>query len=150
MGCDIHIKIEQRGTNGAWECIAVDYFQRDLKWNDVRLDKPRYQDELYECIDAARDRNYRLFSLLSNVRSREGAAEVLFEDRGMPKDASKSVRLSGEEVDWHSHTHFTVREAVEYLAKISAVSSEFAELIRRLAFMSPDPDGTRIVIWYDS
>lgn len=84
MGCDIHMFIEVN-KRGKWVMSGE---------------------------RSSISRDYRLFSLLANVRNYNDRMKPLSEPRGVPDDASagykKEVKRYG--VDGHSHSYFTVEE----------------------------------------
>lgn len=115
MGCDIHLYVEKR-VDGKW--IAQGDFTRD----DVE------EDGTGGYISGGRDfysgRNYDLFAILADVRNGRGFAGVktgegfnpIAEPRGIPVDASDEYKAIAENwgEDGHSHSHFTVRELLDY------------------------------------
>jgi hypothetical protein len=109
MGCDIHLYVEKR-TDGKW--VAQGNFERDE--DGYAQGGDRYYD----------GRNYDLFAILANVRNGRGFAGVktgdgfnpIAEPKGIPDDASAEIKEIAEswDCDGHSHSHFTIRELLDY------------------------------------
>lgn len=103
MGTDIHMVVEVREPGGPWRAAP-----RELAWGN---------------------RNYRLFSVLANVRNGTWSEEIqpISGPRGWPKDISATSLAQRDEYkgvleDWtvldseehHSRSWVTLRELVEY------------------------------------
>lgn len=109
MGTDIHLRV-QRKENDKW--VWADGIGDTFDWE--RDDGKTFYS----------DRNYRLFSILADVRNGRGFAGVytgegfnpIAEPRGLPEDMRS---MSGKEV-WdaelgeHSYSWLTVKELVDY------------------------------------
>lgn len=97
MGCDIHIWIEKR-VNGAW--IPAETYSEEG-------DDPHYQSDIYQ------GRNYRLFSVLADVRNYDGVKPIAA-PRGIPEDASPIVAELVRGYGDHSYSWFTLRELLDF------------------------------------
>lgn len=99
-----------------------------------------------------RDRNYRRFAALAGVRG-EGPAP-----RGLPEDASESVRFHAEDCgeDGHSHSWLPMSEAIPIFAATEHLGTKDAEAAARWPayhyFRIEDDkvDDFRIVFWFDN
>ncbi len=79
----------------------------------MEVDKPYYDG-----------RNYNLFAILADVRNGRGFAGIKTGDgfnpiappRGLPDDVSPEVKAESDSwsCDGHSHSHFTLREILDY------------------------------------
>lgn len=123
MGCDIHLFVE-KCVDGKWQVVedppcgwchgtGVDHGAQCFSCKGGKRSREPW---------AFHDRNYQLFAILAAVRNYHGAT-ALFPDRGVPADASdRGVALADEYgEDGHSHTHFTLAELINGLAKLSAI-----------------------------
>jgi hypothetical protein len=127
MGCDIHLFVERRTENG-WELVDPivpnKYYeptdeQRTAGLPDDDGERPTTIDNNF-----CNDRNYRLFGMLANVRNGYEFAGVdlggevvpIDEPRGLPEDVTAPVKDESDRwgSDGHSHSHFTLRELLEY------------------------------------
>jgi hypothetical protein len=82
MGCDIHMHVEKNDGDGVW-----------------------FEDHA----PAYDDRDYAVFAWLAGVRNRHDS-EVLSVPRGLPIDASETVRAEFAENGGHNASFFTVNE----------------------------------------
>lgn len=103
MGCDIHIYIEQKGSDGIW--YNRDYFVPvpvTSKWRK------------YERVPIISYRSYALFAFLANVRNYDNIP-CLDDPRGLPGNLSEDVWSEWEkwEPDAHSASYFTLLELIE-------------------------------------
>jgi hypothetical protein len=113
MGCDIHLYVEKRNTEGKWE--SVDTWEKE---EDDEVLRVPYGKSFYDC------RNYDLFAILADVRNGRGFAGVKLGDgfnpiadpRGLPDDVSENVKALSDswDCDGHSHSHFTVAELIAF------------------------------------
>ncbi|MBF2613176.1 hypothetical protein [Listeria welshimeri] len=102
MGCDIHLMVEVKD-------------KETMIWEEYDV-----ADKLLNFIG----RNYKLFSILADVRNGVGFANVDIGDkfvpidypRGIPKDASQSYLAYVEDfaIDGHSHSFFNLVELKEF------------------------------------
>jgi hypothetical protein len=83
MGTDIHLYAEQRLGNGRWVAL---FDSQVFIWRD-----------------------YGLFTRLAGVREREGVVPIS-QPRGMPADASETVREGLSSGDYHSHSWISGEE----------------------------------------
>ncbi|MDP5274813.1 hypothetical protein [Chengkuizengella axinellae] len=117
MGCDIHMYLEVRHFSkddverekGVW--VSAD------KWTEDRYNFG-YDDTRFEVEDKDRiydGRNYKLFSILANVRNNNNLPYIS-EPKGLPEDVSDMVKNEsdfwGDEV--HSHTYLNLDEITNY------------------------------------
>ena len=110
MGTDIHAAIEFKG-NGNWQALLFPNKYYGL---------PGWEEEPEKSASLDITRNYRLFSILGNVRNGYGFAGCdtgdgfvpMSDHRGTPEDVSSEAEaaLSGE----HSPSWVTLREILEY------------------------------------
>ena len=113
MGCDIHFAVEKK-VDGAWQ--SVDKWKREEGEDYTNISN--YGNAFYD------GRNYRLFSILADVRNGVGFAgcdtgnyiNPICSPKGIPEDASEEVAEWVESFgcDGHSHSHFTVKELLAY------------------------------------
>lgn len=104
MGCDIHIFVQQLDESGEWVTIFDDK-HRDF-WPNFML---RF-----------RERDYRLFGILADVRYPMG--QPLFPRRGWPENTILDEWLD----DYHSHTWFLISELVKQ--NWDSISSNYFEV----------------------
>jgi hypothetical protein len=107
MGCDIHIMVES--LEASWRATAK--LVKDDDWLSV-------EDEIYD------GRNYKLFSILANVRNGYGFAGCDTGDtlvpismpKGVPDDGSSEYKMLVEQwgCDGHSHSYLTLQELLNY------------------------------------
>lgn len=97
MGCDIHLFVEKKSSNGIWNFCCG-----ERKWWTNQ--KPPMASGCYA------ERNYNLFGALANVRWATGENK---EPLGFPEDASSSVKLRYERwgCDAHSASYMSLVEA---------------------------------------
>jgi hypothetical protein len=116
MGCDIHFYVEKKAKNGKWiraEAI-IDNPYYDPKYDDPE-DEYNEPKKAYESWYSGR--NYRLFSVLSGVRTWGWENPLqMGEERGIPDNSSVSVKKEWKrgEGDWHTPGYFTLKELTEY------------------------------------
>lgn len=120
MGCDIHCRFERRNPDGTWESVVnTNPTEEDLKRHEWDCEDARAEGKpdppMYKRYTV---RNYRLFSLLANVRN-EGDdvpfVPIAPTNRGVPPDASVEYLRLVEQwgVDGHSHTWVTMEEVFD-------------------------------------
>lgn len=119
MGCDIHLRVEQRSADGTWSPVP----------------------------DPFDTRNYRLFSALAGVRNGYGFAGIdtgdpitpIAEPRGLPADVSAPVKADSDEwdIDGHTHSWLTVGELLLHDWDMTVVA--------RGLTIDTDPDDRRFV-----
>jgi hypothetical protein len=117
MGCDIHLYVEKR-VNGAWE--SADKWSPNEYYSEEGGNKEqvKYEDAFYN------NRNYKLFSVLADVRNGYGFAGIptgevitpICSPKELPKDCTDKVKLESEiwGCDGHSHSWLTVAELDSY------------------------------------
>ena len=155
MGCDIHLFAEIR-RNGKWQEV-------DKAPSGTVDDEPirGYGDSFYT------GRNYDLFTVLANVRSR-GRLEPISSPRGAPEDVSKTSAkvIDDWNGDGHSHSYFTLNELMTYAYgeswianrtknRFDEISHEFGtttldKLCEFLVEPGISPDDIRIVFFFDN
>ena len=117
MGCDIHFYVEKK-VNGKWK--SADSWKENKfagEAGEPDLELP-YENSFYQ------GRNYDLFAILANVRNGRGFAGVytgegfnpISDPKGLPSDLSKELKAESDywDCDGHSHTHFTLKELLDY------------------------------------
>jgi len=114
MGCDIHLHVEALQSRLLFkdptpddEWLNIDHFKIN---HHEREDK---ENPEYEFVPLYRERNYRLFGILANVRNYRELNECISLPKGFPKDASY-VTKSFITLDDHSYSYFTLHELLEY------------------------------------
>jgi len=138
MGCDIHVYLERR-WNGQW----------------VGLTNPTHHDHVT-------DRNYKRFSLLSDVRS---LAEFKGPDpKGLPDDVSPLCQMFHD--DWGQDAHSASWETLQDFVRICLETEHDPEKV----FLDPDDqrgkdpyhyyfglfideiniENYRVVFWFDN
>lgn len=128
MGCDIHAFVEATDAGGGFRQVA-----------DVDI-----------------DRDYRLFGIMADVRTREGVTP-LFEPRGLPEGVSYGV--ADEHAEWVADAHSeSWLSCIEVMAVVGAYEPDAYP--RTLATMSGlaalmthlDRAGfeSRLVFWFDN
>lgn len=108
MGCDIHVRVEHFDSrNKVW--IDGDLYEKNRYYEEGSCEGEYIVHEIY------RGRNYRLFSLLADVRN-NGLIEPISKPKGVPDDCCDSVKKDIEQwgVDGHSHSYFTLRELIDW------------------------------------
>ena len=115
MGCDIHLYVERKKViDDEW--ASVDEWGPDEDYPEcLTVD---WRNHFY------RDRNYRLFAILADVRNGYGFAGCdtgerlipIAEPRGLPEDVSDLVRAESDYLggDGHSHSWLTLAELLTY------------------------------------
>ena len=102
MGCDIHFHVEMKTAEG-W--VRAEPLVKN-QWHGQWDNEPEFtHEEFYG------GRNYSLFAMLADVRNDYGIAPIV-QPRGLPGDASESVRASSDDwgVDGHSHSWLSLAE----------------------------------------
>lgn len=115
MGCDIHFYTDKR-VDGVWK--PADAFERETP------DEDHPKGYLFAKSSYYNGRNYDLFAILANVRNGYGFAgcptgagfNPIAQPKGVPEDATAEYREIVErwDLDGHSHSHFTLRELLNY------------------------------------
>lgn len=131
MGCDIHLFTERkRSIDKIEKWVNIDYFKLNPYYG---IDK--YESQL-EVVELYGSRNYRLFSILANVRNYHDNKFISL-PKGFPEDSSEFVKSEKErwDGDGHSHSYFTLKELKDFrkengLVKYAGVMSpKDAELV---------------------
>ncbi|TDN70452.1 hypothetical protein [Paraburkholderia sp. BL10I2N1] len=166
MGTDIHMVLE-REHNGKW--VGVHNFDsRHMEYNEATRQAVvaynatlgsdveyglRAQLPMY-CDWGVRHRNYALFGSLANVR-RDGDGAP--DPKGVPDDVSDLARMEidGWGIDGHSHTWWTLREALPVFAAHICPEDLLGEERKRLSSRlfevdEEDVDQYRLIIWFDN
>ena len=118
MGCDIHLYTEELKT-----------MDNKQKWHNC--DNWRFNPYYDEYPDSERlmthssiysERDYRLFSILANVRNYHNNDYISL-PKGLPRDISQPTRSEAERWggDGHSHSYFTMSELDEYIKNFKQV-----------------------------
>ena len=128
MGCDIHIVLERK-VDGEWLGLH---------------DFPYTSGGSYP----ARERNYRRFAMLANVRG-DGP-----EPKGMPSDASQLAKFLCDDYgsDGHSHSYGTMDEVLPIFVGTEYELDAYAAQYPASHFfgIEDDIDQHRIVYWFDN
>lgn len=108
MGCDIHLFTERkRKINGVKKWTSCDHFKINhyAENNEMKM----------EVVNIYSGRDYRLFSMLANVRNSE-CNNFICEPKGIPDDCSETVKINADywDSDGHSHSFFTMKELKEF------------------------------------
>jgi hypothetical protein len=123
MGCDIHLFVEKRQSDGSWSAIQgvnepeIDDLQGYLEMSKERGEDPSYwelriQEEKAGTFDfVSTGRNYMLFAILAGVRNYYSLTPIS-KPRGLPGDVSDQVRSNSEEWgdDGHSHSYLSITD----------------------------------------
>ena len=121
MGCDIHAMIEKKNKLNWW----------------INAGKPEI------------DRNYQIFSVLTNVRNYD---EIPFisNPRGIPEDCCDEFKAWSKQwdSDGHSHSYVTLREMQNTVFGLWG-SEAWDSLIAQLEKIGP-PDAVRLVFFFDN
>ena len=111
MGCDIHIFVETM-RHDKWSKIGYVFedpyaCERDIGKHIVSITRT---DEPYT------GRNYKLFSILADVRNVEDGIIPINTPRDLPKDVTDEIKEISDSwgCDGHSHSYLTVRELLDY------------------------------------
>ena len=145
MGCDIHLHVETK--------------QYDA-WLEVRnpIHEETYSQHTYRHWPGS-DRYYTLFAVLADVRNRDGSVTPIATPRGLPGDASRTVKDEADtwDGDGHSHSYLTLRELVDYdwdapagHSTIRQQVGDFFSLMQLMAHETLDMEYARIVFWFDN
>lgn len=130
MGCDIHGFVEVK---------------KDGKWL------------VYSQID--RDRDYKLFAKMANVRNFDSHVEPISDPRGLPDDVSEVAKIESDYFDSDGHSHSwlskeeiaSLREWILEENKKSPFKTTF-----KLPYVAQYPEDypryedVRIVFWFDN
>lgn len=111
MGCDIHIHTEiVKNINGTEIWVNGDFYQK----NPVRSFS--LDGEKFEKVDVFKGRDYRLFSILADVRS-DGNNSSISQPKGLPNDVTEEVQTESDYwgIDGHSHSFLTLDELKKYI-----------------------------------
>lgn len=165
MGCDISIFVEK------WTDVENEYCPRLKTKSQIRHericdyleDKPKqpifkwesidewsFQDGYWECHYIYENINYRLFSLLADVRN-DGTINPISEPRGIPDDASDSYLFICNAWGRIAHSHSWL-----LLEEILNIDESLWEDIYALNFINAiksingDPSKIRICFFFDS
>lgn len=116
MGCDIHLYVETRGSDGRW--VTADKWTADEWAEEDGALTVDYDQQFYN------GRNYNLFAILADVRNGRGFAGVktgagfnaISEPKGVPDDACPEFKAYQERYgcDGHSHSYLTVEEIIAF------------------------------------
>lgn len=166
MGADIHLYLEKWTNIDNPNCpklknkaevrdekisgILDENFVPKYKWESFDNWFYDSKHDTWECQYFYDSRNYRLFSLLADVRN-SGDIQPIDYPRGIPKDASETFlhecRMWG--MNAHSHSYLSLREVLEIDSNfwIEINAENFIEPLREI---KGDPDEIRICFFFDS
>ena len=153
MGCDIHCFAEVKTSRG-WQ-------PHDTEVNPDKDDQGQPEYQMVEVFDG---RDYRVFSMLADVRSR-GDGYIIRQPRGIPLDPSKwyQEKLDDWKVDAHSHSWLTLRELDDFnwtrkdengdplYRRAVSLLTETVPILRQAANEAGvSTDNVRIVFFFDN
>ena len=112
MGCDIHVCVEIKKKIRQLEGW---YNEDRYKLNHYHDEKEDEAEDKWERVPIYRNRNYRLFSVLANVRNNSDNIPIS-EPRGVPNNMSIITRDAYQDwsCDAHSASYFTLAELKAY------------------------------------
>lgn len=127
MGCSIHIRFEVKNYKGIW--TDADIYERNQFYGTQGENE-------FDVIEIYRGRNYRLFSVLADVRNYDDN-EYICEPKGIPKDCNEHIKKDVEYwgIDGHSHSYFTLKELIDWQKEHN--------IIKYSGYMSPE-DAKRV------
>jgi hypothetical protein len=146
MGCDIHLDVEVRTSDGTWQALP-------------RARRPNGFGSSY-AVDHYDGRNYGLFAILADVRN--DGFKPISPRRGVAPDVSSVHRKRTEDYMWdgHSHSWHTLRHLLDFNWDQKGredkpysywLDERFAALLLRMWRWSDGrPDDVRIVFFFDS
>ena len=148
MGIDIHMYAEVRHGD-EWEKVG-----------DVFTNSYGNHGDLPPSDRPWEYRNYRLFSILANVRNYDNVFTPIAQPRGLPADVSPAVRAlyAEAECEYFSASYLTLGELLDYNWQQTPTwkdtCAEFAgefctKTIPALQKLG-EPDDVRIVFWFDN
>ena len=149
MGCDIHIYAEAK-INGLWTPIGSVFTSKHYEYESSG-DKEK--EIVYLGVaEPYEGRNYRLFSILADVR---GEGPAIIDCRGFPKDASDFVKkeYDGLGYDAHSAHYYFLNELIENKNRFE-ICNEFLQTINDLSGLADmyniNYQDVRVVFWFDN
>lgn len=151
MGCDIHTFVEKRNEDTKqWELVKDDVFSLD------NYDKEYYKKDKSSVIFGWR--NYRMFSILNDVRNSCGIIPMYDTDRGFPDDISKEVEMEYDSCYDHSESYLTSKELIDFDYDKKATENEsYRDYLGDLFFTHIEelkslgnPDEVRVIFWFDN
>lgn len=143
MGCDIHLVLEKHDPELGW--VGIDTFTGHESRYTKGYSSP-----------AARERNYKLFAALANVRG-DGPLP-----KGVPDDASQTTRFLVKDwgSDGHSHSWLPLTEAAaqwnvqRYPAEAPLDPNSYQAKFPAAYWFGVDDDeeldSYRVVFWFDN
>jgi hypothetical protein len=161
VGCDIHLYVEVR-KNGKWEqagqMVKNEYYSEGDQDASDPESKPMVRERFW------RGRNYSLFGVLAGVRT---SFPPIAKPRGIPRDASKEVKMISKRWDGDGHTHswLDLAELFDFAYgkgygmkdknRFEDIDRYFAEvtmpkLINLAAEPGLKPEDVRIVFFFDN
>lgn len=131
MGCDIHLFVEgKRSVKGEVKWVSGDYFSKNPYFGAFE-GEPEYKvTHLYD------DRDYRLFSILADVRNYTGIIPI-DGPRGVPEDSCQDIKEQYEYwgSDAHSASYFTLAELEAYASK--KIKTKYSGLVHESEVEKP-------------
>lgn len=104
MGCDIHVYLERKFSDGPWEIEPK---------HKIKLDDNGEIDDI-DSISTFSARNYTFFGEVAGVRS---FSKPKIPPRGLPQDASKEIqKLYTKNLYWHTCTWLSPEEMQEAMS----------------------------------
>jgi len=123
MGCDLHGTIETRDKRGGlYKC---------------------------ECILNRPNRNYRIFSVMADVRN-SFYIRPISKPRGLPKDITRKTFLTHFRfgLDAHSESYLSYQEMKSIITR--SCDPCYKAILAYMGVFEKDGYETRIVFWFDS
>lgn len=158
MGCDIHLYVERQRADGVWEfCPSpgsllarghlVELYGGGTEAQQA-VDAVISLQTLEESDDFYDGRDYSLFGILADVRTREHPP--LAQPRGVPDDASPEYlkRVDDYGSDGHSHSWFLLSELLAH--KWSHDHRYFVNTTLTFMKRGGDPTKIRAVFFFDN
>jgi hypothetical protein len=105
MGCDIHLNLEYKIT-----------VNNETKWRDGNLyELDPYEEKYIKSFFKNEKRNYKLFSILADVRNYGNMIKPIAEAKGLPDNMSPTVKALDSDwgCDAHTHSYLTLKELLE-------------------------------------
>lgn len=146
MGCDIHMCVEVLKA-GVW--TEANHFTKNKYFDECP-----YEEE-YELAYLLERRDYTLFSVLANVRTRADNIIPISDPKGLPANISDLVKFEFMDMaeDAHSASHLTLHELKcskhfdilkELIVLLTQRQNEFS------VYGEEKDDKIRIVFWFDN
>lgn len=111
MGTDIYTHVEVMGDDGKWEEVLLRNTLSTTVCTRVSTDNAIVCDAAFPFVSAFENRDYQLFGILSNGMRNDDYRSIDDYPRGVPLDASASVREAYEgDVTWVGASWYSLKE----------------------------------------